>query len=229
MERTATLFLGAGVNGGITNESGVKMPLGDALSVEIASSLLASPGLDLPLVQTAQLARARVGEQQFNRFMYSFLSQFKPGRAHLSAIQLPWDSIFTTNYDLLIESAALAHEDIPAGTITPIYSQSTDISSLSESSIPYYKLHGSIDQANTPEGRLIIAQADYADYLRLRVPMFSRLRRDLARRTFVFVGYSLTDSNFLQLLEQCKQLLEMALLPPSYAVKRSFSDAEVAY
>jgi tetratricopeptide (TPR) repeat protein len=228
-ERTAVLFIGAGVNSGILDDAGNHMPLGDGLASVISTTLLDQPDLSLPLQQTAQLARARVGDQQFNRFMYSYLTKFKPGNAHISAIQLPWDSINTTNYDLLIETASSIHDDIPAGHIVPIYSQLTDISTLTEDDIPYYKLHGSIDQAITPEGRLIITPSDYADFQRLRTPMFSRLRRDLARRTFVFVGYSLTDPNFLQILEQCRAQLDVARFPPSYAIRRSFTAAESAY
>jgi SIR2-like domain len=154
-ERTATLFLGAGVNAGIKNNAGEFFPLGAELSRWLCRDLLDSSDLQLSLDEAAEIARHRLGEEEVNRYLYQQFSSFSFGTAHLALVQLPWDVMYTTNYDLLVENAAKAASIEPSGIIQPIFSTKTELTPFSEKHILYYKLHGSIDVANTEEGRLI--------------------------------------------------------------------------
>ena len=95
------------------------------------------------------MTRHGVGERAFNDYLFEKFKDFKPGVVHLALVQLPWDKIYTTNFDLLVEQAASSRLVNPAGTITVIESTTADVSVLSEDDIPYYKLHGSLDIANT--------------------------------------------------------------------------------
>lgn len=228
-DRTATLFLGAGINYGLETPTGLAFPLGQGLSNILASRLLNEPELGLPLDEVAEICESKVGKTAVNALISSVFDEFKPGAAHLAAVQLPWDCIFTTNYDLLIEEAAKNKAIRPCGFISPIFSTSSDLSLLSEDAIPYYKIHGSIDFANTEEGRLILTKEDYRYYLTHRVSLFRRLERDLPRRTFVFIGYSLVDNNLRAVLEDCRQALGSESLPLSFAIRPSFSPVEEAF
>lgn len=228
-ERTATLFLGAGINAGLKNSNGDSFPLGQALSDWIAKDLLNAPDIGLPLTESSEMARYKLGNENVNRYIYDRFSTFSPGTAHLSLVQLPWDVIYTTNYDLLVENAALSPINKSAGSIKQIFSANKDISELEENDIPYYKLHGSIDYANLQEGRLILTKEDYRFYQDNRKPLFKRLQRDLLSRTFLFVGYSLSDDNFRAILDDCLEEIGTSHLPLSYAVKHSFSDVEEVY
>ncbi len=98
-----------------------------------------------------------------------------------------------------------------------------------EEDIPYYKLHGSVDYANTEPGRLILTREDYKFYEMHRKPLFSRLRKELLSKTFVFVGYSFSDDNFRAILEDCKNEIEAASFPLSFAVKRDFTLTEEVF
>jgi hypothetical protein len=174
-ERTATLFLGAGINGGVKDDAGEHFPLGQSLSRRLARDLLDPPDLEASLEESAEMARYRWGEGTVNKYLYEEFLSYRPATAHLALVQLPWDVIF------------------------------------------YYKLHGSVDAANTVEGRLILTREDYRHYELLRKPLFKRLERDLLSRTFVFVGYSLRDSNFKDILQDCRDELGSKTLPASYA------------
>ena len=228
-ERTATLFLGAGINAGLRNNSNDEFPLGLELSRWIARDLLKTPELNMSLDDCAEMARFRLGPKVVNDYIFEKFSAFKPGVAHLALVQLPWDAIYTTNYDLLVETASQHSAITAAGIIRQVFSAEENLNSFSEEEIPYYKLHGSADYANTEAGRLILTREDYRFYETHRRPLFSRLRKDILSKTFVFIGYSLSDDNFRAILEDCKTELEAVSFPLSFAVKRSFTPTERAF
>jgi Flp pilus assembly protein TadD len=228
-ERTATLFLGAGINAGVTSDTGEAFPLGQDLSDWISRDLLGSPGLHIPLDESAEIARYKLGATELNRYIFDTCSRFKPGTAHLALLQLPWDVIFTTNYDLLVEQASTSNQIRPAGSIRQVLSVQTDLTQFSESDILYYKLHGSVDFANTEGGRLIITKEDYRHYLSNRKPLFKRLERDLIGHSLVFIGYSFRDDNFRGLLEDCREELGARAFPLSFAVRPDFSGVEETF
>jgi hypothetical protein len=50
-----------------------------------------------------QIWRAIVLESEaLNDYLFSQFKAFKPGVVHLALVQLPWDKIYTTNFDLLV-------------------------------------------------------------------------------------------------------------------------------
>jgi tetratricopeptide (TPR) repeat protein len=228
-DRTATLFLGAGVNAGVVNASGQSLASGADLSARICDKLLDSPDLKMGLDEAAEIARTKVGATALNNLIYDSLTQYEPSTAHYSIVQLPWDNIYTTNYDLLIETAASSGLVKPAGNVKAVCSSNDDVESFHESDILYYKLHGTIDQASTHQGRLILTKDDYRFYEDERRGLFKRLRRDLPQRTFLFLGYSMSDSNFLGLLEDCRKELQRTELPLTYAIRRHFAPLQETY
>jgi Flp pilus assembly protein TadD len=228
-ERTATLFLGAGINAGVRDSANNQFPLGAELSKWIARDLLETPDLTVNLDDSAEMARFRLGPKVLNDYIFEKFSSFKPGVAHLALAQLPWDAVYTTNYDLLVEAAYGTATIAASGTIRQVYSAEETLNSFSEEDIPYYKLHGSADYANTDYGRLVLTREDYRFYETHRKPLFARLKTDLLSKTFVFVGYSLSDDNFRAILEDCKAELQTASFPLSFAVKHSFTATEEAF
>jgi hypothetical protein len=225
-ERNAVLFLGSGINSEIRNPEGILALVGQELSILISNNLLESKTLDVSLAEAAEMARHRLGNRSLNNYLYNLLNSFSPGTAHLTLVQLPWDVIYTTNYDLLVEKAANNPSIKPAGIIRSVFSVKTDLASFSENDILYYKLHGCIDHANTPEGRLTLTRSDYREYDLYRKPLFKRLERDIVNRTFLFAGYGLRDSNFKDILDDCIDNLKSKTLPQSFAIKKEFDDKE---
>ena len=227
--RRATLFLGAGISAGLRNPAGEDFPLGQELAKIICRDLLGDSLLDLTLDEAAEFARRAMGPGPLNKYLFKFFSTFSPGSVHDAAIQLPWDTIYTTNFDLLLEQAEKRLGSGAAGRLVPIVSVTTALGSLQEVDIPYYKLHGSVDLANTNEGRLTLTKEDYRHYDELRKPLFKRLYSDLSSRTFVFIGYAMRDANFREILEECRAALGVKTLPLSYAIRPSFREVEADF
>ena len=228
-ERASTLFLGAGINAGIRNDEGRTCPLGGELSDRICKDLLATPGANIPLDEAVEIARYRLGNKAVNDYIYDVLNSFSPGVAHLALVQLPWDVIYTTNFDLLVEHAATSGLVTPSGSIRTVLTSTAALTSFTEPDILYYKLHGTIDLANSPDGRLILTKSDYRFYEEFKRPLFRRLRSDLTSRNFLFVGYSLSDHNFRAVLEDCREELGVATFPLSYAVQNDFSPIQETF
>ncbi len=227
-DRSAVLFIGAGINSGIVNDKGMSFPLGKQLSTRLAEDVLGDPKLEATLDEVAEMAKYKIGERELNRYLFELLTSFEPGKAHSLIIQFPWDVIFTTNYDLLLEEAA-KHSLSAAGKICPIFSDQKDLVDFKEEDILYYKLHGSIDIANTAEGKLILTKEDYRYYLEKRRPLFKRLKSDLLSRTFIFIGYSLRDQNFREILEDCREALGATSFPSSFAIRDKVSPGEKGF
>ncbi len=130
---------------------------------------------------------------------------------------------------MLLEEAASSGVVQAAGPLRVVTSTTADVSVLSEEDIPYYKLHGSLEIANTSEGQLVLTKKDYREYEKYKKPLFKRLKTDLESRTFVFIGYSLTDTNFRGVLDDCREELGAQTLPLSYAIINDFSAIQKEY
>jgi len=225
LDSTAVLFTGAGVNYGLQDDKGRPFPLGNELSKRICESLLGDKDAVLDLQDSADMARRKFTDLELNRFISNDFKDYRPGVALHAASRLPWNSIYTTNYDTLLEKAA----ELRRASIYPIYSMSTDLSHIPSGVIPYYKIHGCIDHANAPDGRLVITSEDFRASEENRRTLFNRLRRDLLSKAFLFVGYSLKDSNLRQILDEVRNALGSDHLPPSFALRRTFTQTELEY
>src|SRR5487761_2452275 len=129
--RSASVFLGAGMNAGLTRPDGTTFPLGAGLAKQLAASL---PNDDLagsPLTHVAELVEFQGGRHSLNDMVREALSGFRFGSAHAVLSTLPFDSIWTTNYDLLVEEA-FAKSSHPAGVLKPIFSSKMDVSALGD-------------------------------------------------------------------------------------------------
>ncbi|MCA7961707.1 SIR2 family protein [Burkholderia cenocepacia] len=225
-ERSAVLFLGAGINFSTRGPNDSTFPLGADLARSICGDLLGDPDAGLDLNDAAEIARQKYGEQSLNLYLHEKFSKFNPTTVHYGIAQLPWDCIYTTNYDTLIETAAKQiPNDIP-GPIKPIFSAQFSLEDLNDADIPYYKIHGCIDFANTFDGRLILTREDYRNYEASRRSLFKRLKEDLQTKTFVFIGYGFRDDNLREILDEVRISLGIQSLPPSFALRRNFSKVE---
>ena len=113
-------------------------------------------------------------------------SDHQPGRLHRLLLQLPWADVFTTNYDTLLERT-----EIPGRTYHPV----TKSSELTTAFAPrIIKLHGSFP-SQTP---FIITEDHYRAYPRKFAPFVNSVRQSLLENSFVLVGFSGDDPNFLE-------------------------------
>ena len=110
----------------------------------------------------------------------------QPGNIHKLLLQLPWKDVFTTNYDTLLERT-----EVPGRVYQPV----TTVTELTTAISPrIIKLHGSFPSLN----RFIITDEDYRTYPKDFVLFINTVRQSLIENTFVLVGFSGDDPNFLQ-------------------------------
>ena len=110
----------------------------------------------------------------------------KPGNIHDLLLQLPWKEVFTTNYDTLLERT-----EVPGR----VYQTVTTVTELTTAISPrIIKLHGSFPSLT----QFIITEDDYRTYPKDFVLFINTVRQSLIENTFVLVGFSGDDPNFLQ-------------------------------
>jgi len=108
-----------------------------------------------------------------------------PGVLHQKLLELPWNDIFTTNYDTLLERTEV---------LDRTYQTIESFSELPGSLSPrIFKLHGSFSNTD----RLVIAEEHYRKYPKDSAPFVNTVQQSLLENSFVLIGFSGDDPNFL--------------------------------
>ena len=124
-----------------------------------------------------------------------------PSDAHLRLLALPWNDVYTTNYDTLLERAALRLSEQGRR----LYSIIRDDEALGIETPPFLmKLHGDI---NDPQS-IIISEEDYRTYPSKHQAMINHIRNAIMLDTMVLIGFSGNDPNFLQWLGWVRDALK---------------------
>lgn len=105
-------------------------------------------------------------------------------------VRLPIQTIYTTNYDDLLERALREAKRpfVPVTTSRQLAYASSDWARL-------VKMHGSWEQPDA----LVVTQTDYNQYFRTHALIAQQLSVSLIDKTFLFIGYGLDDHNFNQI------------------------------
>jgi len=112
-------------------------------------------------------------------------SDFQPGSLHRLLMGLPWADVFTTNYDTLLERTDVAgrnYQVVTKGEELPFTFSPRIV-----------KLHGSFP-SQTP---FIVSEEDYRTYPRHFAPFVNTVQQALLENSFILVGFSGDDPNFL--------------------------------
>jgi hypothetical protein len=130
---------------------------------------------------------AAFGAPRLNQLLKTKIpdGQFRPGAVHQLMLELPWRDVFTVNYDTLLER-----------TETPgrPYQLVTMPSELLHASSPrIIKLHGSFPS----QSPFIITEEDFRSYPNNFAPFVNTVQQSLLENTFVLLGFSGDDPNFL--------------------------------
>lgn len=112
-------------------------------------------------------------------------SDYQPGLLHKLLLQLPWADVFTTNYDTLLERT-----EIPNRTYQPVIKAIELTTAFSPRIV---KLHGSFP-SQTP---FIVTEEHYRKYPSEFAPFINSVQQSLLENTFVLIGFSGDDPNFL--------------------------------
>lgn len=114
-------------------------------------------------------------------------------------LEVPYNSIWTTNYDKLIEKR-LEKQFIGCNPIT----KDEDLANVTKGSkINVYKMNGDVTDTTS----MIITKNDYEHYAQKHPLLLTFLKRELVSSTFLFAGYSFSDSLVLNCLNSLKEFL----------------------
>ena len=124
--------------------------------------------------------------------------------AHALLANLPAHEFVTTNYDNLFESAR-------ADSIGDLRVLPYDVSKDSPAWL--LKLHGSVGQPD-----MVITRSDYIDLMRNRAALAGIVQAMLITRHMLFVGYSMRDGDFQEVVDDVRTALKTIVRPVGTAL-----------
>ena len=219
------LFLGAGAAMGAKSPDGGDMLGVWSLIKELADRFLGGSAEEYSLTSASELSISESDLVTVQGFIRDIFIPFDPAGFHLKIPSFKWKSIYTTNYDLVIEKAYSSNES-SLQNLVPIYSSKDRVDSLvrSDSDLPYVKLHGCITKIDEVSPPLILTVDQYVTHREQRESLFQRLKEIGSSNTIVFVGHSLEDVDIRQILHEIAQ--NTSSRPRFYAVMPVFQDMQ---
>lgn len=199
-----TLFLGAGSS----IPSGA--PSGAALAAELTKNFF-NGDKERDLADIAGRVELKFGRKPLIDFLRSKIDPLHPSKTVTQIPNFNFSRIFTTNYDLLVERAY--HQ---ASIDLPVVRSNKDYAfDERQYNTMLFKLHGCIteDRADGLSHGMILTDEDYSTYGRYRQIGFKFFEQSLATSNFVFVGYSMSDSNIKEYVERAIELTSQQNCP----------------
>jgi len=123
----------------------------------------------------------------------------QPLRAHHAIARLPISVIITTNWDRLLDRAL---RDVGRQVTTVVDNYEVAFSGHHETLL--VKMHGSIERPDS----IVLTERDYQEFFERLPTLVDMLLYFFATRTFLFVGYSLSDPNFKRMYMQVTRRLK---------------------
>lgn len=180
---TASIFAGAGLS----------IPAGFVNWSELMSDIAEDLGLDInkekDLVSIAQyhynenLTRSKLN----SKILEEFTEDTEETDNHKIISRLPVTSVWTTNYDKLIEKSFLNENKV----IDVKYTNNQLLTTKPKRDLVIYKMHGDVDHPD----KAILTKEDYEQYHQTHEPFINTLSGELTTKTFLFIGFSFTDPN----------------------------------
>jgi len=194
-EGYAALFAGAG----LSRSSGYVD--WKELLRDIADDLGLSVDVETDMISLAQFhVNVRQGRTRLNQLLVDeFTKDTKATENHKLIANLPIRTIWTTNYDTLLEDAF--HETSKRADVK--FRPEQFSITLPRRDVTLFKMHGDISE---PDSAVLIKE-DYETYDLTRSGFSELLKGDLLKKTFVFLGFSFTDPNIDYILSRIRTLM----------------------
>lgn len=190
----ASLFLGSGISrdSGLPSWRALLQPCADELNIPLNDKT--------DLYSIAQYYVNRNKDSELRRQFGDAINKYMPENSLLNLLlDIPYNSIWTTNYDKLIEKR-LEKLFIGCNPIT----KDEDLANVTKGSkINVYKMNGDVSDTTS----MVITKNDYEHYAQKHPLLLTFLKRELVSSTFLFVGYSFSDSLVLDCLNSLKEFL----------------------
>ncbi len=191
---TAAVFAGAGLS----------MAAGYVDWKRLLADVVAELKLDPDTENLVAAAQYHVNERRtrgrLNQLLIDeFTKDAEPNPNHKLLARLPIETIWTTNYDILLETALAAeHKRVDVKHRQPQLAISKP-----GRHVTLYKMHGDI---SSPDEAVLVKE-DYETYDEKRKLFSYQLQGDLVAKTFMFIGFSFTDPNIDYLLGRIRGLM----------------------
>lgn len=128
----------------------------------------------------------------------------RPTGGILNLPLFPWRSIFTTNYDDLVEQCYRAK-----GAELAVYSSNFDFTVHGkQNATKLFKLHGTYEKdiSDGHQTRLILSESDYDQTSQYRESLYDRLKSDLAGGHLIIIGHSLGDEHIKAIANRAAEI-----------------------
>ncbi|MBI3869850.1 MAG: SIR2 family protein [Verrucomicrobia bacterium] len=206
----AALFIGAGMS------AGVGFVDWRGLLRDIAADLKLDVDEEHDLIGLAQYEynRNRNRSRLNQKIIEEFCSRATLSNSHRWIARLPVDTVWTTNYDTLLEQA---YADA-AKTVDVKHRKADLLLRVPYADVTLLKMHGDVTQPD----EAVLIKDDYERYEAKRGLFTSRLQGDLTWKQFLFLGFSFTDPNIDYIFSRLRILLEEKAdnQPPRYCILR---------
>ncbi|MEQ1639051.1 MAG: SIR2 family protein [Methylococcales bacterium] len=142
-----------------------------------------------------------------NRLIEELRKSFKGIKPTGSLLNLPlyeWKSLYTTNYDTLIEECYIKQKK----DLTTYISNFDFTTNTNPNATKLFKLHGSIN-SDTCDGhlsRMIITDTDYDHTQTYREGLYDRFRADLYGANLIIIGHSLADEDIKSIANRAAEI-----------------------
>jgi len=180
---TASIFAGAGLS----------IPAGFVNWSELMRDIANDIGLDIETeTDLISLAQFHVNENQnrtkiSKKILEEFIDDTEETDKHRIIATLPVSSVWTTNYDTLIEQSFLHADKVPDIKFT----EKQLLDNRPKRDVIVYKMHGDV----TVPSEAILTKEQYEQYHRTHEGFINALTGELTTKTFLFLGFSFTDPN----------------------------------
>jgi HEPN domain-containing protein len=188
---SASIFAGAGlsVSSGYVNWK------------ELMSDLAKELGLNIDEENDLiSIAQYHVNENGNNRYgitkkiLEEFTEDVEESENHRIIARLPITSIWTTNYDQLIEKVIVNEKK----NIDVKYKENQLLYTKPKREVVLYKMHGDVSEPDST----ILTKQDYEQYFQTHETFVNALRGELITKTFLFIGFSFSDPNLDYILSR---------------------------
>ena len=169
------------------------------------AALFAGAGLSRPsgFVDRSELMRDIAAELGLDADRESDIEEFtkdaKLTENHRLIAMLPIKTVWTTNYDQLLEQA---YRETRKRTDVKINQDDLAVT-IPKRDVTIYKMHGDFSQPRNA----VLTKEDYETYNEHRALFSEKLKGDLIEKTFLFLGFSFTDPNVDYILRRIRALL----------------------
>ncbi len=229
LEGKVILFLGSGASLGAQKSDGEEMPTANNLRDLLANKFLDATWKDTSLSEVAEISISQADPVTVQSYVRDIFLGFVPAEFHKKIPKFRWASIYTTNYDLLVEDSYQNYYGAKQDLV-PIHRDTDRIDTLIKDptkQLAYTKLHGCINKISEQDLPLILTPDQYVTHKDGRASLFRRIIEQGADKPILFIGHSLSDPDIREVMHEIANITSSR--PRYWALMYDFRDQHKSF